>query len=168
MILFDVCEPRRSSALGVQAGLTESELPRVGTLPPEPWDEDDGEFVEPVCLFGCSTAWRAGAFHAFIEAVAGNRVSGLFAALETGSVYAPYDGGADLFFSHGLGARPGARALRRLALLSSGRPVGLASSGGNLTCLQQSGRPAAGRRGGRIFLSHAGGGGYASGRVADA
>ena len=35
------------------------------------------------------------------EAVADNRVSGLFAALETGSVYAPYDGGADLFFPTG-------------------------------------------------------------------
>jgi hypothetical protein len=102
VILFDVCEPRRSSALGMRAGLTESELPSVGTVPPELWgDEDAGVFVEPVCLFGGSTVWRAGAFDAFIEAVADNRVSGLFAALETGSVYAPYDGGADLFFTTG-------------------------------------------------------------------
>jgi len=97
-VLFDVCDPQRGSALGARAGLTESELPRVGTLPPELWGEDKGLFVEPVCLFGGSTVWRAGAFDIFIAAVAQDRVRGLFAALETSAVYAPYDGGADLIF----------------------------------------------------------------------
>jgi hypothetical protein len=98
VVLFDVCDPQRSSALGARAGLTESELARVGSLPPALWDEDEGVFVEPVCLFGGSTVWRAGGFDAFIAAVADDRVRGLFVALETGAVYAPYDGGADLIF----------------------------------------------------------------------
>ena len=98
VVLFDVCDPQRSSALGARAGLTEAELPRVASLPPDLWDEDDGVFTEPVCLFGGSTVWRTGAFDAFIAAVADARVSGMFAAFETGAVYAPYDGGADLFF----------------------------------------------------------------------
>ena len=98
VVLFDVCNPQRSSALGARAGLTESELPRVGSLPPELWDDEDGVFAEPVCLFGGLTVWRTGAFDGFIAAVAAGQVSGLLAAFETGAVYAPYDGGADLFF----------------------------------------------------------------------
>jgi hypothetical protein len=51
-----------------------------------------------MCLLGGATTWRRGAFDAFITAVADDSVSGLVVSLETGAVYAPYDGGADLLF----------------------------------------------------------------------
>src|SRR5262245_17461597 len=66
VVLFDVCDPARNAALGARAALTESELPTVGPLPPELWDDDDGVFAEPVCLFGGSTVWHPGGFDAFI------------------------------------------------------------------------------------------------------
>ena len=98
-VLFKACRAEQRGGLGKLAGLTDADLPMIGTLPPELWDEHEGIFVEPVCLFGGATTWRAGAFNAFISAVADGRVSGLLVALGTGAAYAPYDGGADLFFT---------------------------------------------------------------------
>lgn len=98
VVVFHACDVEKSSGLGVRTGLTQAELPRIGKLPSELWDADHGVFVEPVCLFGGAVTWRSGAFDAFVSAVADNQVCGLIAAVDTGAVYAPYDGGADLFF----------------------------------------------------------------------
>jgi hypothetical protein len=97
-LLYAACDGRYASSLGPDSGLTNAALPRIARLPAALWDEDTGLFVEPVCLFGGATEWRAGAFNAFIGAVADDRVAGLLVSLATGAVYAPYDGGADLFF----------------------------------------------------------------------
>lgn len=50
-------------------------------------------------FFAAPVVWRTNAFDPLVLAIADERVEGvLFANLLRGSIYAPYDGGADLFF----------------------------------------------------------------------
>lgn len=50
-------------------------------------------------FFALNITWRSGAFDELLLAVAQERVGPiLFANIENRSIYAPYDGGADLFF----------------------------------------------------------------------
>jgi len=50
-------------------------------------------------FFALPIVWRENAFNALIKAVADDSTGPLlFANLEKGAIYAPYDGGADLFF----------------------------------------------------------------------
>ena len=54
----------------------------------------------PLQFFATRQRWHAGAFDALILMCAdGTAGPYLFANIEKGSAYAPYDGGADLFFS---------------------------------------------------------------------
>src|SRR5690606_5681238 len=79
------------------AGIAREELPSTLPLPATPWDEHDGYFVGPVVLAGAVVRWRASEFSGFIAAVADDAAKGLIVNLANGRVYAPYDGGADLF-----------------------------------------------------------------------
>lgn len=80
-------------------------LRALGARPVEGWAQrwmDDKEFAEE--LEGLEFAaglctWRRGKFNELIHDVAEDRTDLLlFVSLETGRVYGPYDGGADLFF----------------------------------------------------------------------
>jgi hypothetical protein len=76
-----------------------------------------------VWLYTAALHWRAGAYDALLRAVARDETGPvLLVSSETGRVYAPYDGGADLFFL-GPEERHGARERHR-AWLSS-HPRGL-------------------------------------------
>lgn len=99
VVVFAPCRGPRVGDLGSAAGLATGPLPRIAQLSPELWDERDGIFEEPMCVFGFATRWSPGAFDAFITATADDRVRGLLVELGRGQVYAPYDGGADLFFA---------------------------------------------------------------------
>ncbi len=54
------------------------------------WDDDAG-----VAL----ATWRAGVFDAVLRRVAEDESRAVFVALDSGAVFAPYDGGADVFVS---------------------------------------------------------------------
>jgi hypothetical protein len=87
-----------SRNLGAQAALAEGDLPFACRLPAALW-EQRAAFAEPVHLIGGACTWQVGAFDGFLRAVADDEVKGLVIELERGQVYAPYDGGADLFFA---------------------------------------------------------------------
>ena len=98
IILVHTCKGRGVHAIGRAAGLTSSGLPRLAQLPLELSDEERGVFVAPMCVFGMQATWSRGGFDRFITEVAEDRSHGLVVSLESGRVYAPYDGGADLFY----------------------------------------------------------------------
>lgn len=97
-LVLDRCDEQRPTRDPVP-GLSIPPLPRVASLPPEWRDEERGFFDGPVCIYGVATRWVTGAFDDFIRAVADDATRGLLVELERGQVYAPYDGGADLFFA---------------------------------------------------------------------
>ncbi len=79
--------------------------------------------VDNVWFTAAKVRWQRGAFDPLLRVIANDELHGvLFAAQETGHVYAPYDGGADLFFRDS-GERDAARERYR-AWLSS-HPAGL-------------------------------------------
>ena len=88
-----------SVGVGQRAAVTAGDLPDALSLSPELWDDESGWFGEPVGLLGAQVIWQPADFLGFIAAVADDRVRGVVANLATGGVYAPYDGGADLFFA---------------------------------------------------------------------
>jgi hypothetical protein len=99
VLIYSGCNDRWSDNLGSVSGLGEGPLPRIAPLPPELHEERDGIFEVPMCFFGGATRWQPGWFDAFISATADDKVRGLLVELRRGQVYAPYDGGADLFFA---------------------------------------------------------------------
>jgi hypothetical protein len=92
----------RDAALAEKSGFEGESLTPLGQLKAELWDKETGLYAEPMCLFGGSTTWRKGEFDRFFAAVAQNLVAGLIVETLGGQVFAPYDGGADLFFRTGL------------------------------------------------------------------
>jgi hypothetical protein len=98
ILLYAECSSPSTNYIGRLASLTDDSLPFVGRLPVTFWNEHDGVFDCPTCIFGGAVTWLRGAFDAFIMAASDERASGLFVELREGRVYAPYDGGADLFF----------------------------------------------------------------------
>jgi hypothetical protein len=98
IFLVHTCEGRGAHAVGRAAGLTELGLPRLAPLPLELSDEENGIFDAPMCIFGLETAWARGGFDRFMTEVAQRRSRGLVVSKASGQVYAPYDGGADLFY----------------------------------------------------------------------
>ena len=98
VLVFEACDVKWIDELGARAGLTDGALPQITSLPSALWNDADG-VAGPVCLFGGSVTWRRGTFDGFICAVADDRVAGLLVEFDRGRVYAPYDGGADLFFA---------------------------------------------------------------------
>ncbi len=94
----------------------------LGLLPSWLWEDDSGFFTGPVGLFGAVVTWRRGAFDSFIGAAANDEIRGLALGNATGQVYAPYDGGADLFFP---AVANRTEATRRYAAWLSTRPDGL-------------------------------------------
>lgn len=58
--------------------------------------DDDGDELQ---FFGLPVCWRKGSFDELLAAVADDRTGSiLFANVQRQCIYAPYDGGADLFF----------------------------------------------------------------------
>jgi hypothetical protein len=98
ILLVHTCKGRGVRAIGRAAGLTSSGLPRLGQLPLALSDEDNGVFAAPMCVFGSQARWTRGGFDRFITEIAEDRSHGLVVSLASGQVYAPYDGGADLFY----------------------------------------------------------------------
>jgi hypothetical protein len=91
------CTGRFSRNVGRHAGFTTTELPRLWALEASWHDQEHGAFAEPMCISGCRATWDSVRFARFIAAVADDRMRGVILNARTGAVYAPYDGGADLF-----------------------------------------------------------------------
>jgi hypothetical protein len=73
-----------------------NDVPIVGTPELVLFAERDGE---PIIFFALPVTWRAYAFDSLLRAAADDRTGSLlFANFDASSIYAPYDGGADLFF----------------------------------------------------------------------
>jgi len=69
----------------------------IGGVPTHLLASDDPE--EPMQFFGLQATWRKHAFDKLICAVADDKTGPvLFANADAHAIYAPYDGGADLFF----------------------------------------------------------------------
>jgi hypothetical protein len=98
ILLLHPCKGRGTRAVGRAARLTTSGLPRLASLPVELSEEQTGVFGVPMCIFGPHTTWNDHAFDRFLTEVAEDRTHGLVVSLDSGRVYAPYDGGADLFY----------------------------------------------------------------------
>jgi len=104
-------------------GLPGQGLHDLGLLPSWLWEDDErSQFDCPMTLRGAMVQWRSGAFNSFILAVANEEIRGLVVEYGTGQVYAPYDGGADLFFASETGR---AFAQRRYSGWLSDRPDSL-------------------------------------------
>lgn len=73
------------------------ELPLNGKVPEHVLSAgDDGDELQ---FFALPTVWKSNAFNELILAVADDRTGPvLFADIQRRCIYAPYDGGADLFF----------------------------------------------------------------------
>jgi len=100
LILLDECARWQTGETARLVGSSAAELPLLAPLPDhlcDP-DHDDSQFEVPMCLFGREIVWQSGSFDHFIRAVADDAAMGLMFSLSTGHVYAPYDGGADVFF----------------------------------------------------------------------
>ncbi len=98
------------------AGLGSVEFVSLAPVPP------DHASNEPICLFATTVVWKAGTHDSALMRVAEDEIGILFFSSDSGRVYAPYDGGADLFFPTEE-ERDLARARYRDWL--SGRPDGL-------------------------------------------
>ena len=98
LVIHQACDTRWSRGLGRIAALTDGDLPRLGQLPSELWEDEGAVFDAPMCLFGGGVTWQPDVFDGFVGAVADDKVRGLIVELDRGGVYAPYDGGADLFY----------------------------------------------------------------------
>jgi len=98
-LLLHTCRGRGSRAVGRAAQLTSFGLSRLTALPLQLSDEREGVFAAPMCIFGMQVTWRSGAYDRLLLEVADDRTHGLIVNMESGRVYAPYDGGADLFYA---------------------------------------------------------------------
>jgi len=86
------------------------------SLPPE-----DAE-SSPTTVFGGEVEWLPGRYDALLLAIAQDQLQALWIATDSGAVFAPYDGGADLIYPTAL--RRDAARLRYKAWLSA-HPEGL-------------------------------------------
>ena len=97
VLIYETCE-RDAADVARSAGVEGVQLVRPFELSPELWDSEDGLFVAPMCIFGFAARWNGDDFAGLIAAVADDKAGALVADPISGRVYAPYDGGADLFF----------------------------------------------------------------------
>ena len=82
-------------------------LPLVGDMPSHSFASEDPD--EPIQFFGLQVTWRQSVFDRLICAAADDKTGPvLLANTASQTIYAPYDGGADLFF-----ASPAAVAVAR-------------------------------------------------------
>jgi hypothetical protein len=98
LLLLGACSNTTGADLANMLGLGQEAVPFVTELDSSISQEPDGIFATAMCLFGGEIVWHAPYFDGFIAATAEDRVDGLVVELHTGGVYAPYDGGADLFY----------------------------------------------------------------------
>ena len=92
-----------------EAVLAGQGLRRLARLTSSPALEESFQDAQ-VWLYGARMLWMAGAWDALLRACAGGTVgSVMWVALESGRAFAPFEGGADLFFP-----RPHERAAARL------------------------------------------------------
>lgn len=98
LLLLEACRDAAGGDLAKTLGLADEVVPLVTQLDSSLSHEATGVFTTTMCLFGGQIEWQASRFDKFISAAAEDRVHGLVVELQTGGVYAPYDGGADLFY----------------------------------------------------------------------
>lgn len=79
-------------------GMPAASLPLLWDLPDKMWDPDDGCFSVPIAIFGSMSALTPAQFESLVSLVAEDRCRAIVADLESCRIYAPYDGGADLFY----------------------------------------------------------------------
>jgi hypothetical protein len=68
--------------------------PPIMQIPPD----DDDEDAKATSVFGALIEWEVGALNARLLDVAADRLRLMLVNWDTGAAYAPYDGGADLFW----------------------------------------------------------------------
>jgi hypothetical protein len=122
VVIWSSTEERWAPGCALTTSFADAPLPLIEPLPESLWDEEHGCFTGPVGLFGGALTFVPGALDGFITAAASDETKGLVVALETGAVYAPYDGGADLFYRSS-GERDRARV--RFSAWLSEHPAGL-------------------------------------------
>ena len=78
---------------------SESAIGRYRLTPAMKWSDpnDPPEDRARLTFYAGEVVWKPGAFTDVLTEIAEDRERALFADLETGSVFAPYDGGFDLF-----------------------------------------------------------------------
>ncbi len=121
-LFVDTCKGRTASKFARIVSLTGGDFPRLWQLPADLWGEDVGFFSEPMCIFGGLRDWQRPHFERLIVQVAEDRCRGVVVNLDSGQVYAPYDGGADLIYST---ERARDRARERFTAWRSQRDDGL-------------------------------------------
>ena len=119
-IIVGMCE--RMTDLGRTIGVASNTFGHGWQLPSWLWDEQRGYYAVPMCAVGADTMLPPAQFNRFLDEIAEDRCRGLVFNLDSSEVYAPYDGGADLFYATEL-ARDLAR--KRLADWVSDREDGL-------------------------------------------
>ncbi|MEO5800685.1 MAG: hypothetical protein ABIZ70_01295 [Gemmatimonadales bacterium] len=72
------------------AQLGEARDTRLTVLPADEYRES------PLAVFGTEVVWHPGEFDTLLLAIADDRATSLWVAIESGAVFAPYDGGVDL------------------------------------------------------------------------
>jgi hypothetical protein len=83
---------------GEKRRLTDGGLASLGDIPIHVMTADDPD--EPLQFFGLQVTWRKHTFDQLIRAVADDKTGPVLLANPAArAIYAPYDGGADLFFS---------------------------------------------------------------------
>jgi hypothetical protein len=80
------------------AGTSFPRLPDELQPPDFLWDPEEGEYAERLCFYGGQIVWRPGAYDGLILATARDDIRCIIVSVYSGAVYAPYDGGMDLFF----------------------------------------------------------------------
>jgi hypothetical protein len=98
ILLLHTCHGRGSHHVGADAGFGDRGLPKAGMLSSELWDEETGVFAAPMCVYGVVSPAIPGKLNGFIAAASEDRAHGVVLNLASGRVFAPYDGGVDLFF----------------------------------------------------------------------
>ena len=80
-------------------GISAEQLSNLGALPESLWNEDTGSFAVPMCLQATATVWRTGDFDRFFSRAVQGQLSALLVESDHGQVFAPYDGGVDVFYA---------------------------------------------------------------------
>lgn len=98
-VLVIVAPCTDGDVLAQRSGLGDSPLFALGQLESSLWDERDGVFAVPMCFYGGITTWRSGSFNLFLSAAAQDFTRAIVVETSRGQVFAPYNGGVDLFFA---------------------------------------------------------------------
>ena len=100
VLVTTTCDPEWTRDLDEIAGLGPGTWSLWGRTPVDQVDPDLREDEpEGWCVFGLALRWAPGRLDSLIRSVAEDRLRAIVVSQESGRVYAPYDGGADLFLA---------------------------------------------------------------------